>query len=129
LRGIRHKRVRQTHLYYLFDKVSRFYNAGVCYHGQAFIVAYAFDKFYKVGVLHLLADPCVTEQAAEDRKACMQGVKAGADLHFFNPVYGFPVRKKNSCFFKDGFSVGKIIFYNEVLGFLGVYKRGDVGVL
>ncbi len=104
-------------------------DAGVHHHRHGFLVCQGVHQFVQVFIAHFLADAFVAQQAAQDGQGGMQGIEAGADLHFFGFVYRFPVGEIDACLFQGHSAGRKFIFHHQIFRFFGIDKGGGIGVL
>ena len=58
----------------------------------------------------------------------MERIQTGTYLHLFHFIHGFPVGINNAGFIEGKLSVREQILDNEILAFLGIYKRSNIGV-
>ena len=91
-------------------------------------MAHAVYKSLQLGILHFLCDGSISQQAAVDGKAGVEGIQAGADLHFLYLVHGIPVSDDNPHILQRGPAVGKFVLNYQILGFFCIYKRRGIGV-
>lgn len=102
LRRIRHERIGEADGQHLVQELLRVDNARIDNEGHALLVAHAGDEAGKLLVLHLGRDGLVAEDAAVNRKAGVQRVQTGADLHFLDLVYDVAGRDDDAGLFDGG---------------------------
>ncbi len=83
------------------------------------------DEGDEVGVLHLLPDAVVAEQAAVHGQAGVQRVQAGRDLHGVGLLGRVAVREDDAALIERGTTVGEGVLDDEVMGLLGVREARE----
>ncbi len=125
LRGVGQGLVHQALTGELVDEGLRVDDLGVDDHGQVLVVAEVVDQGGEVGVLHLLPDAVVAEQAAEDGEAGVKRVQAGGDLHGVGALGGLAVTEDDAALVQGRAAVGEGVLDDEVVAGLGVREAGE----
>ena len=110
------------------DEFLRIQDTRIYHHRKSFLVANGFHQLSEQGIFHFFGYQGVAQQTAIDGKGGMKRVQAGAYLHFFYFVNGFPVGKYNAAFFQGRAPVGEVIFDYQILTFFRIDEWSDIGV-